>query len=150
VRSFLLIAAASSMIAFPASAHVTIWPKQSIAGAREKYAVRVPNEKKVPTVALELGLPDGLRLTSIEQKAGWKSELVRDAHGSITGIRWTGELAPMEFAEFGVLAINPPQAGEIAWRATQVFADGSKVEWIGRDGSAAPAPKVILVPPASR
>jgi uncharacterized protein YcnI len=35
-------------------AHITIiWPKESAPGARERYTMRVPNEKQVATVRIE-------------------------------------------------------------------------------------------------
>jgi uncharacterized protein YcnI len=129
-----------------ATAHVTVWPKQSALGAREKYEIRVPNEKKVDTIALEVRFPAVLRVTSIEQKPEWRAEPLRDASGQLVGVRWTGKLAPEQFTEFGVLAANPATGGELSWPAVQLFADGTKVEWSGAAGSKTPAPRVTLVP----
>jgi uncharacterized protein YcnI len=143
MRPFLILAAAA--LAVPASAHVTVWPKQSSAGAREKYEVRLPNEKEVDTIALELRFPAGLKVTSLEQKPEWRTELLRDASGAIIGARWTGKLAPMQFTEFGLLAANPASGGDLVWTATQIFADGSRVEWSGAAGSKTPAPRVTIV-----
>jgi uncharacterized protein YcnI len=133
-------------ISAAASAHVSVWPKQSAPGAREKYEIRVPNEKKVDTIALEVRFPAGLRVTSIEQKPEWRAEPLRDASGQLIGVRWSGKLAPEQFTEFGVLAANPATGGELAWTAVQLFADGTKVEWSGVAGSKTPAPRVTLVP----
>lgn len=134
----------AAFIAAPLSAHVTIWPKESPAGAREKYEVRLPNEKDTATVALELHFPDGLKFSAVEQKAGWQSELLRDSSGEVRGVRWTGKLEPKEFTELGLLAINPTKEGEIVFDATQFFADGTRVEWSGPAGSTRPAPRVRL------
>lgn len=139
---FAVLLAASSA----ATAHVSVWPKQSAPGAREKYEIRVPNEKKVDTIALEVRFPAGLRVTSIEQKPEWRAEPLRDASGQLIGVRWSGKLAPEQFTEFGVLAANPPTGTELAWPAVQLFADGTKVEWSGPAGSKTPAPRVTLVP----
>jgi uncharacterized protein YcnI len=132
--------------AAPASAHVTVWPKASIAGAREKYEIRVPNEKQVDTIVVDVRLPAGLKVSSFEQKPGWSTELLRDSAGAIVGVRWSGKLAPMQFTEFGVLASNPAAASELLWSATQLYADGSRVEWSGPAGSKTPAPRVTLTP----
>jgi hypothetical protein len=121
-----------------ATAHVTIWPKESTAGAHEKYEVRVPNEKQADTVTIEVRFPAGLRVTSFEQKAGWMTEPLRDASGKTVGVRWTGRLAA-----------NPQNPADLSWTAIQSFADGSKVEWSGPPGSRTPAPHVIIKP-ASR
>lgn len=129
-----------------AAAHVTVSPKESIAGAHEKYEIRVPNEKQVDTVSVEVRFPAGVRVTSFEQKPGWMTEPVRDSSGSIIGVRWTGTLAPQQFTEFGLLAVNPPAAADLGWTAAQTYADGTKVEWSGAAGSKTPAPHVIIKP----
>jgi hypothetical protein len=71
---------------------------------------------------------------------------VRDASGTLVGVRWRGTLPAQQFAEFGLLAVNPPVAGDLSWSATQSFADGSKVEWSGVAGSKTPAPHVTITP----
>jgi uncharacterized protein YcnI len=145
-----LIFAVVLAAAMPAAAHVSVWPKESVQGAREKYEIRVPNEKQADTVALEIRFPSGLKVSSFEQKPGWNTEPLRDSAGAIVGVRWTGKLPPQQFTEFGLLAANPATGGEIAWSATQVFADGTKVEWSGELGSKTPAPRVMLKPAAAR
>ena len=138
------LAAALLLVPVPAYAHVTVWPKESSAKAREKYEIRVPNEKQADTVAVELRFPAGLRVTSFEQKPGWMTEPIRDASGNAVGVRWTGRLAPQQFTEFGLLAVNPPAAGELSWTAVQSFSDGTRVEWSGPPGSKTPAPRVTI------
>jgi len=142
MRPLLILAA----LAVPASAaaHVTVSPKQSTAGAREKYDVRIPNEKQVDTIAVELHFPAALKVGAIEQKPEWRTELLRNPAGAIVGVRWTGKLAPMQFTEFGLLATNPAIGGDLVWSATQVFADGTKVEWSGAAGSKTPAARVTI------
>jgi hypothetical protein len=128
-----------------ALAHVSVWPKESTAGAREKYEVRVPNEKQVDTVAIELRFPDDLRVTSFEQKPGWMTQPIRDKSGRAAGVLWTGRLPPQQFAEFGLLAVNPPATGDLTWKAIQTFADGTKAEWSGPPGSKTPGPRVTII-----
>jgi hypothetical protein len=141
-----MIPLAAALLLLPAGAlgHVTGWPKESSAKAREKYEVRVPNEKQADTVAVELRFPAGVRVTSFEQKPGWMTEPIRDASGNAVGVRWTGRLAPQQFTEFGLLAVNPPAAGELSWTAVQSFSDGTRVEWSGPPGSKTPAPRVTI------
>ena len=136
------------LVAIPAAAaaHVTVWPKESTAGAREKYEVRVPNEKQADTIGIELRFPAGVRVSAVEQKPGWLSEPMRDPAGALIGVRWTGKLAPQQFTEFGLLAVNPPAAKELVWTAVQIYADGTRVDWSGPAGSKTPAPRVSLVP----
>jgi YD repeat-containing protein len=142
----LMILTVALAMSAPAAAHVTVWPNQSAPGAREKYELRVPNEKQVDTIAVEVSFPTGLKLTSFEQKPGWNTEVRRDASGAITGARWTGRLPPQQFTEFGLLAGNPASGRDLVWTAVQTYADGTKIEWSGPAGSKTPAPRVTLVP----
>lgn len=137
-------------LATPAAAHVSVWPKESVQGAREKYEIRVPSEKQADTIAVEVRIPAGLKVSSFEQKPGWNTEVLRDSSGVIIGARWTGRLAPQQFTEFGLLAANPATGSELVWSATQVYADGTRIEWSGESGSKAPAPRVALKPAVPR
>ena len=142
--------AASALISLPAiaAAHVTVWPKQSAAKAHEKYVVRVPNEKLVDTIAVEVRFPAGLQVRSFEQKPGWMTEPMRDASGKTIGARWTGRLPAGQFVEFGVLAVNPASPGDLRWTAVQTYADRTSVEWSGPKGSKTPGPLVTIMPVA--
>ena len=42
-------------------AHIRIYPMESTAGAREKYTMRVPNEKQVNSIRVEGEFPGGSR-----------------------------------------------------------------------------------------
>jgi uncharacterized protein YcnI len=145
IKSMIILGAALAAAA-PAPAHVSVWPQQSANGAREKYEIRVPNEKQADTTSIEVLFPAGARVTSFEQKPGWMTETVRDGGGRIVGVRWTGKLPPSQFAEFGLLAVNPASGGELVWPAVQTYADGSRVDWSGKPGSKAPAARVTLTP----
>jgi len=140
----LLISLAAAALAASASAHVTAWPQQSAPGAREKYELRVPNERKSATITVEVHFPPELRVTAVEQKPGWQAEAIRDKSGALTGVRWIGNLPPEQFTEFGLLAVNPARGGEISFTAIQAFADGAKIEWSGAAGSKTPAARVRL------
>jgi hypothetical protein len=140
----LMISLAAAALATSASAHVTVSPQQSAPGAREKYELRVPNERKSATITVEFRFPAGLRVTAVEQKPGWQAEAFRDAAGNLTGVRWVGNLPPEEFTEFGLLGVNPPAGNELVFTAIQAFADGTKIEWSGAAGSKTPAARVKL------
>lgn len=139
----LILGLAASALATTAMAHVTVSPTQSAPGAREKYELRVPNERKSATITVEVHFPAGLRVTAVEQKPGWQAEAIRDAGGNLTGVRWIGNLPPEQFTEFGLLAVNPT-GGELAFTAIQAFADGTKIEWSGAAGTKTPAARVRL------
>ncbi|MFL6725732.1 MAG: DUF1775 domain-containing protein [Sphingomicrobium sp.] len=142
----LLISLAAAALATSASAHVTVSPQQSAPGAREKYEIRIPNEKTADTIAVEVHLPAGLKATEFEQKPGWSTELERDRSGAIVGARWSGKLAPLQFTEFGLLAANPATSAELVFTATQFYADGTRIEWSGPATSKTPAARVTLKP----
>lgn len=142
----LLISLAAASLATGASAHITAWPQQSVPSAREKYELRVPNERKSATITVEVRFPAGLRVTAVEQKAGWQAEAIRDSSGALVGVRWIGNLPPEQFTEFGLLGVNPAGGGDLAFTAIQAFADGTKVEWSGPPGSKTPAARVTLKP----
>jgi uncharacterized protein YcnI len=144
----MIILGAALAAAAPAPARVTVWPQQSAQGAREKYEIRVPNEKGADTTAIEVRFPAGVRVTSFEQKPGWMTEAVRDGSGGIVGVRWTGKLPPSQFAEFGLLAVNPAGGSALVWPAVQTYADGTQIDWSGAESSKTPAPRVLLLPKA--
>ena len=144
MQSFLAAALLATAAAAPA--HVTVSPQQSVQGAREKYEVRVPNELRADTIQVEIRFPASLRVTALEQKAGWFTEPLRDKDGRMIGARWTGKLPAGQFTEFGLLATNPASGATLEWTAIQAFADGGKIEWSGKPGSKTPAPRVTLLP----
>ena len=141
----MLSLAAAAAPATNAAANVTVWPQQSAPGAREKYELRVPNERKSATITVEFRFPAGLRVTAVEQKPGWQAEAFRDAAGNLTGVRWVGNLPAEEFTEFGLIGVNPTAGNELVFTAIQAFADGTKIEWSGKASSKTPAPRVKLI-----
>jgi uncharacterized protein YcnI len=127
-----------------ASAHIRIFPTESTAGAREKYTMRVPNEKQVGSSKIEGEFPAGLDVYDFEFKPGWKIDFKKDAKGKIVGATWTGRIQPYEFVEFGMLAINPKDGSALTWKFIQYYDDGTKEEFTGPVGSRLPSPVVTL------
>jgi uncharacterized protein YcnI len=111
-----------------ASAHITIAPTQSMAGATEKYTLRVPTEGTVATVAAEVDIPEGVIVEVVAMPNGWKHELKRQGD-RITGIVWTLNIPPGEFVEFSFVARNPRDKAEVVWQLRQRFADGTVSDW---------------------
>ncbi|OXM83498.1 YcnI family protein [Paenibacillus rigui] len=126
-----------------ASAHVTVQPPETTQGSYEKFAVRVPSEKDIPTVKVEVKFPlDSVTISRFEPKAGWKYELAKDASGKITGVTWTATgdgLSATEFGEFYMQGKVADTATSITWKAYQTYKDGSVVEWVGAQGADKPA-----------
>ena len=124
--------------------HVTIQPKQSTVGKSEKYTMKVPTEKFVPTVRIEIQFPDALIVSSFEPKPGWMIEEKKDALGRLIGATLIGSIPPGESSEFYFAGRNPSEEGTLSWKVIQIYQDGSKSEWTGTAGSRTPAPVVEL------
>lgn len=137
-----VVAAAVTMTITPAFGHVTVQPKQSAAGANEKYSLRVPTEKFVPTVRVEVEFPANLDVSSFDQKAGWKIEEKKDGAGKLVGVVLTGSIPPGEASVFNFVARNPSEEGKVSFKAIQIYEDGTKSDWTGPEGSRTPAPVV--------
>lgn len=135
-----LLAVGLTLLAVSLSfAHAVVYPKTSSTGAYEKYVLRVPNEKAVPTLRVEIRFPAGLRVTSFGDVPGWQIEVLTDSAQRIVGAVWTGSLPPQRFVEFPFVAANPKTATRLVWPVYQTYAEGPQVEWTGAEGSKAPA-----------
>jgi uncharacterized protein YcnI len=134
VLAFSMAAAMQLGFVGVAQAHTTIWPRQSMAGAMEKYTVRVPAESQVMSKGAELEVPEGVIVQTIGAPAGWTYEVKRH-EGQITGIRWHMDIKPGEFAEFSFVARNPANKSELVWKLREYFADGKVTDFTnGPDG----------------
>ena len=128
-------------------AHIRIAPMESVPGAREKYTMRVPNEKKVNSTKVVGEFPEGLDIYDFEFKPGWNIEFKKNDKGKIVGATWTGTLHPYEFIEFGMLGINPKEEKDLVWRFVQYYDDGTTEEFTGPVGSRLPSPVTTLKKP---
>lgn len=116
-----------------ALAHAVVFPKTSSPGAYEKYVLRVPNERDVPTTRVELRFPAGLRVVSFGDVPGWKLEVLTDTAQRITGAVWTGVLPKERFIEFPFVAVNPKDSASLTWPTYQTYEGGERVEWTSPD-----------------
>ncbi|MGG1690088.1 YcnI family protein [Heyndrickxia ginsengihumi] len=124
-----------------ASAHVVVTPNTSAPGAWETYTMKVPTEKKVPTVKITLKMPDGVQLESYQPVQGWNVKLAKDSSGKVKNITWTATgkgIGVDQFQQFSFVAANPDKQGSAAWDAYQYYKDGSIVEWTGNEKSDTP------------
>jgi uncharacterized protein YcnI len=128
------------------SAHVTVQPKESTAGSAQRYTVRVPAETAFPSMSVELEVPAGLTVTDVPTGASYTVETRREA-GRIVAITWKHEIKPKESASFVFTATNPAAAGQMTWRAHQLYGDGTTVHWIGVEGDRRPASVTRISPP---
>ena len=139
----IVAALALALVASAAQAHVSVRPRESKPGATEKYIVRVPTEGKVATTSVELDIPQGVTVDSVEPVDGGKADLKREG-GRIVSITWTVAIEPGANRELTFTAKNPGEGTEIAWQAHQRYADGTSSEWVGAAGTRQPAPVTKL------
>jgi uncharacterized protein YcnI len=128
-------------------AHVVVYPKTSTPGAYEKYVIRVPNERDVSTIKVEIKFPEGLRVVSFGDVPGWKLQVLADSTQRITGAVWTGVLPKERFVEFPFVAVNPKDSTSIVWPTYQTYEGGERVEWVGPDSSYTPVSSTLIVDP---
>ncbi len=142
LRAALASAAISVVILVAASTafgHAVVYPLASMPGAYERYVLRVPNERDVPTVQVEIRFPKTVRVVSFSDVPGWNLRTVTDSARNITGAVWTGVLPPERFVEFPFVGVNPKEPTTIVWPTIQTYEGGIVVEWTGADGSNTPA-----------
>jgi uncharacterized protein YcnI len=120
-----------------ALAHVGVRPRESKAGAEERYTVRVPTEGAVATTRVVLEISPGLTVVEVLPQEGATFETTKQGD-RITAITWNKEIPPKDAAEFVFRARNP-QSGDIVWKAHQHFKDGTSADWVGPAGDRRPA-----------
>jgi uncharacterized protein YcnI len=155
--------------AVPASAHVSVNPKEATQGGYGRFAFRVPNESdQASTTKVEVVLPDNAPVGSVSTMPvpGWTVELERrrvdppvQVHGSevteaVSKITWTATgddaaVEPGQFQEFPVSMGPLPQVDTMVFKALQTYSDGNVVRWIeeptpGAEEPAHPAPVLTL------
>lgn len=144
-----------------ATAHISAYAPDATQGGYTNITFRVPNEKDVPTVAVELAVPTDAPLASVRVKPvpGWKYEVIKSAPAGDTAaaevvdrVVWTTDgpgILAGEFAEFDISAGPLPEAPTMTFKFLQTYADGEVVSWIeetpeGGDEPQYPAPTLIL------
>jgi uncharacterized protein YcnI len=140
------IAAIATFVALGAAildAHVTVRPRESQAGAEERYTVRVPTEGQVTTTSVELEVPPDVTIVDIPRGQTYVFDARRDGD-RVVAITWKQDIKPKEVGEFVFLARNP-RGTLIIWKARQRFADGTSADWVGVEGDRRPASVTRLI-----
>ena len=136
---------ATLVFAIAAFGHVRITPRESAAGATERYTMRVPTERQSSTVRIELAVPAPVTVMSVTAAPGWKIEEKKDAQGKIVSVIWSGGSIPFaEYKEFTFDAKNPPAEMKLEWKVVQIYEDGTRSEWTGPEGSRSPSPVTLV------
>jgi uncharacterized protein YcnI len=142
--SFLSVVA-TVMLAVSAFGHIRISPRESPAGATERYTMRVPTERQSSTVRIEVEVPAAVTVVSIAPAPGWKVEEKKDTQGRIVGAIWSGGSIPFaEYKEFSFDAKNPAMEMKLEWKAIQIYEDGTRSEWTGPENSRTPSPVTLV------
>ncbi len=142
-----------------ASAHVEITAPDATQGEEAVLTFRVPTEKDVPTVKVEIALPADTPIPSVSVKPqpGWSYKIttaapatkITDEDGNavseiVSRVTWTataGGTKSGEFEEFQILADPLPKAKQLVFKALQTYADKSVVSWIQTPVAGAPEPE---------
>ena len=130
--SLVLLLAASAITSL--SAHVTVSPLQSKAGAVQKYELRVHNEAKVAATSVDLEIPDGVTVTEVAKPATG-SYTTKTTGDRITAISWQVDVQPGKYVALPFTAKNPDAATDLHWSMHEHLADGSTVDWSDKPGS---------------
>ena len=142
---------ATLVFAIAAFGHVRITPRESAAGATERYTMRVPTERQSSTVRIELAVPAPVTVMSVTAAPGWKIEEKKDAQGKIVGVTWSGGSIPFaEYKEFVFEAKNPSTETKLEWKVIQIYEDGTRSEWTGPESSRSPASVTTIKAVVSR
>ncbi len=140
-------ALAIGMLAAPASAHVTVNPREATKGGFAKLAFRVPNERdNASTTKLEVNFPADhpFGSVSVRPQPGWtytvdKVKLAtpikvhdNEISEAVSKITWTGgAIKPNEFNEFEVsVGPLPSDVDSLTFKALQTYDNGEVVRWI--------------------
>lgn len=121
-----------------AESNAIVFPAQSNVSAGERYVLRVPNERAVATIGVELTFPAGLKVMSFQDVPGWKLTIHKDNAGVPIAAEWNGNLGVDRYVDFPFVAVNPDTAAVLTWPTTQEYLGGELVHWTGADTSQTP------------
>jgi uncharacterized protein YcnI len=149
MKKILLLLAAMlgvTLVAGPASAHVSVNPSEASQGGYATLTFKVPNEKDdASTVQVEVEVPteNPISSVSVQPVPGWTAtvtksplpEPVETEGGQVTEavskITWTGgEIQPGQFQQFPVSMGPLPETDALEFKALQTYSDGEVVQWI--------------------
>jgi Domain of unkown function (DUF1775) len=129
-------------------AHIDIEPKATLPNRWETFILNVPTETESPTVEVQLTIPEGFEVEAVGHRTDWNMALRRDSRGFVHEIVWSGgQVPPLTFEEFKLLAKAAKSPGTYEWQARQRYADDQESTWALRtfvqaEGSGLPTQKV--------
>jgi uncharacterized protein YcnI len=128
-------------------AHIDIEPKETIPSRWETFILNVPTETESPTVEVQLDIPEGFEIESVGHRTDWDVAIRRDTRGFVREIVWSGgQIPPLTFEEFKLLAKGAKSPGSYEWQARQRYGDNQESTWTLRtivraEGSGLPTQK---------
>jgi uncharacterized protein YcnI len=125
---------AFALVGGAAYAHIMVSPPESKAGATQNYELRVHNEGKIATTALDLEIPEGVTVLEVATPATGSYTPAKTGD-RITAITWTIDVPPGKYVALKFVAKNPQGAKDVRWNVRQHLADGSIVEWSDKPGA---------------
>jgi uncharacterized protein YcnI len=163
------VVAAALVVPAAAQAHVTVQPKQAMAGAFTVESIRVPTEvDNASTVKVAVQFPPGqFANVAYQSTPGWTVDVktsklakpIQTDDGPVTAgvdtITWTAGstadgIGPGQFRDFPLSLAIPSTPGKtLTFKALQTYSNGKVVRWIGAPGADTPAPQVTILPAAS-
>ena len=117
------------------SAHIMVSPPQSKPGVTQAYELRVHNEGKIATNAIELDVPKDITVLSIDTPPSGSVQ-PRKEGDRIVAFTWTVTVEPEKYLALKFSAKNPATDTKVSWNVHQHLADGSVVEWSDKPGAA--------------
>lgn len=144
-------AAGVLLVAWPASAHVTVSaPGATAGGSDQVITFRVPTESdSASTTKVQVKFPTTTPIASVlvAPHPGWTDSVITtklsapihtddgDITEAVSEVTWTANSAadgikPGQYGEFDVLAGLLPDVASLTFPAIQTYSDGSSVAWI--------------------
>lgn len=131
----------AAIAAPPAAAHVEVVPGEVPVDETVELALRIPNERGVPTTGVRVTFPATVTVGALaEPPPGWTMRPLMGAGGRLRGVEYAGGMIRVGgYADFELLAV-PLEPGTALWRVRQAYADGLVRRWTGpaeREGAQA-------------
>ncbi len=114
-------------------AHMDIEPKMTLPNRWETFVVSVPTETDTPTVEVQLMIPEGFEVEAVGHRPDWDMAIQRNQQGIVRAIVWSGgQIPPLTFEEFKILAKVPKGPGSYEWQARQRYSGEQDSVWTPR------------------
>jgi uncharacterized protein YcnI len=119
------------LLAYAAAwAHIDSEPKATIPNRWETFVFTVPTETETATVEVQLQVPEGFEVEAVGHRPDWDMAIQRNAQGMVREIVWAGgQIPPLTFEEFKLLAKTPSTPGAYEWRGRQRYAGDQESTW---------------------